>query len=100
MESYQGILTTSIRHAITKLSHIHLVTNKKQKKELSKWERVKSVFIVGSPDIDLLKSKKLPSLKSALKRYNIPFSNYGLAILHPLTSISNKEQKIKAKTFF
>lgn len=96
-----GNIDDSIRHAITKLSHIHLVTNKKAKKRVIQMgESKKSVFIVGSPDIDLLKSKKLPSLKSALKRYNIPFSNYGLAILHPLTSISNKEQKIKAKIFF
>ena len=40
-----GNIDDSIRHAITKLSHIHLVTNKKAKKELSKWERVKKVFL-------------------------------------------------------
>jgi UDP-N-acetylglucosamine 2-epimerase (hydrolysing) len=96
-----GNIDDSIRHAITKLSHIHLVTNKVAKKRVIQMgESKKSIFIVGSPDIDLLKSKRLPDLKSALKRYNISFSNYSIAILHPITTISNKEQKAKARIFF
>lgn len=96
-----GNIDDSIRHAITKLSHIHLTTNKKAKKRIIQMgERKKSIFIIGSPDIDLLKSKKLPSLKSALKRYDIPFSNYAIAILHPLNAISIRDQKLKAKNFF
>ena len=53
-----GNIDDSIRHAITKLSHIHLVTNKIAKKRIIQMgEYKKSIFIMGSPDIDLLQSK-------------------------------------------
>ena len=34
-----GTFDDSVRHAITKLSHIHLATNEHSKKELYKWEK-------------------------------------------------------------
>ena len=54
-EKTVGALDDSIRHAITKLSHIHFVSNKAAKKVLiNSGEGKDSIFITGSPDIDLL----------------------------------------------
>ena len=58
-----GTIDESIRHAITKLSHIHFVTNKKAKVRIQQLgEDKKNIFITGSPDVDLILSKRLPSI--------------------------------------
>ena len=45
-----------IRHSVTKLAHIHLVSNYNAKKNLLRMgENPKNVFIVGSPEVDLMK---------------------------------------------
>jgi UDP-N-acetylglucosamine 2-epimerase (hydrolysing) len=82
-----GTVDEMIRHAVSKLSHIHFVSNQKAKKRLLQMgENVKSIFVVGSPDVDLILSKKLPSLTKVKKRYGINFKNYAIAILHPVTT--------------
>ena len=46
----------------------------------------KNIFIIGSPDIDIMKSKELPKLNEVKKHYGINFINYGIALLHPVTT--------------
>ena len=58
-----GSIDESVRHAITKLAHIHFATNEQSKKRIIKMgERKNYVFNFGSPDIEvvdkLLNSKK------------------------------------------
>lgn len=83
-----GTIDDSIRHAVTKLSHIHLVSNQEAKNRVIQLgEKSKSIKIIGSPDIDILKSKKLKQLNEVLKRYDIPYGkDYSLAIFHPVTT--------------
>ena len=58
-----GTLDELIRHAITKLSHIHFVSNEDAKKRLIQMgESDKCVFVIGSPDIDVMYSDELPSI--------------------------------------
>ena len=58
-----GTIDESIRHAITKLSHIHFVSNKNSKDRVIKLgENPKLVFNVGCPRID--------EIKKILKKYN------------------------------
>jgi UDP-N-acetylglucosamine 2-epimerase (hydrolysing) len=85
-----GTIDEHIRHAISKFSHIHLVANNDAKIILkSLGEDLKNVHVVGSSDIDIMKSKKLPSLDSVKKRYKIKFSNYSIGIFHPETTKIN-----------
>ena len=44
------------------------------------------IFVIGSPDIDLMVSKDLPSLFSVRKHYEIPFDEYAIFICHPVTT--------------
>ena len=54
-----GNIDDTIRHAVTKLSHIHFVGNNKAKKRvLNMGEKRNSVFTIGSPDMDILLSQK------------------------------------------
>lgn len=50
-----GTIDESVRHAITKLAHFHLVTNEKSMQRVIKMgESPKYVFNVGSTDVELL----------------------------------------------
>ena len=99
-----GTVDEMLRHAISKISQIHLVSNQIAKKRLIQMgENKKNIFIVGSPDVDVILSDNLPSLKKVRKRYEIKFNKFAIAILHPVTTnIKNleRESKIFFKTLF
>lgn len=82
-----GTVDEILRHAISKLAHAHFVTNLRAKKRLTQMGEFKdNIFIIGSPDVDIINSKKLPLLDEVLKRYNIKSQQYGIGILHPVTT--------------
>ena len=82
-----GTIDELIRHAVSKMSHIHLVANDEAKKRLIQLgELPNSIFILGSPDLDLMSPKYLPSLLDVKKYYNIEFDNFSIAIFHPVTT--------------
>ena len=82
-----GTIDELIRHSISKLSHIHFVSNKSAKKRLIQMgENESSVFIIGSPDIDLMFSSKLPDIKDARDKYDIEFKKYSICLFHPVTT--------------
>lgn len=79
-----GNIDEHLRHAISKLSHVHFVSNKFAKRNLIQLgEKKESIYNVGSPDIDIMLSKNLPSLNMVKKKYSINFEKYCIAILHP-----------------
>ena len=49
-------------------------------------EKEESIFIIGSPDLDIMNSNRLPSLEEVKHHYNIKFNNYSLAMFHPITT--------------
>lgn len=82
-----GTIDELIRHSVSKLSHIHLVANELAKNRLIQMgEYANSIHIIGSPDLDLMKSKKLPLINDVKKHYDINFDNYAIGILHPVTT--------------
>lgn len=82
-----GTIDELIRHSVSKMSHIHLVTNKKAEKRLIQLgELNSSIFIIGSPDLDLMSSKNLPALDVAKGYYGIDFKDYAVAMFHPVTT--------------
>lgn len=85
-----GTIDDSIRHSITKLSHIHFVgTKSAEKRVLKMGEKKKNIFKIGSPDSDIILNKKLPSLLTVKKRYDIKFDKYSIILWHPVTSQIN-----------
>lgn len=92
-----GTIDESLRHAITKLAHVHFVSNDEARKRLLQMgENKNSIFAIGSPDIDVMKSDSLPTLKEAKNHYEISFNEYALFLYHPVTTeIENLENNIK-----
>jgi UDP-N-acetylglucosamine 2-epimerase (hydrolysing) len=82
-----GTIDELIRHAITKLSHIHFVSNKEAEKRLIQMGELKnSIFVIGSPDVDIMYSDNLPSIEETTEHYEIPFDDYSILIYHPVTT--------------
>lgn len=82
-----GTIDESIRHAITKFSHFHLVANEEaQKRILQLGESADKIFIFGSPDIDIMYSDRLPTIDTVKEYYNIPFPSYNIVLYHPVTT--------------
>ena len=82
-----GTIDGVIRHAVSKLSHIHLVANEEARKRLIQLgEDSSTIHIIGSPDLDIMLSPSLPTLAEAKSRYEIEFDSYFIAIFHPVTT--------------
>lgn len=90
-----GTIDESIRHAVSKFSHLHFVANEDAKRRLIQLGEVSdNIYIIGSPDIDIMLSDKLPDLKDVQRKYDIHFSNYAILMYHPVTT---EVKEIKAK---
>ncbi|MEA1893011.1 MAG: UDP-N-acetylglucosamine 2-epimerase [Campylobacterota bacterium] len=86
-----GTIDESIRHAVSKLAHIHLVANEEAKLRIVQLGEVKKdIFILGSPDLDLMNPSSLPRLDIVKKYYNINFENFSIAMFHPVTTEYNQ----------
>lgn len=82
-----GTIDESLRHAISKLAHVHLVCNQSAKDRLIQMGEVEqNIHIIGSPDIDIMLSEKLPTLESVKERYDINFDSYAILMYHPVTT--------------
>lgn len=82
-----GTIDELIRHSTSKMSHIHFVSNVQAKKRLIQMGELKeSIFVIGSPDVDIMFSQHLPSLVEAKQYYEIPFEHYAVAMFHPVTT--------------
>ena len=96
-----GTVDEMIRHSVSKLSHIHFVTNKAAKKVLiNSGENKKNIFITGSPDIDFLKKSYRPNIFEVKQKYGINFENYAISFLHPVTTNTKKKNKKNAEIYF
>ncbi len=82
-----GTVDELIRHSVSKLSHIHFVSNESAAKRLIQMGEIKSsIFTIGSPDIDIMFSENLPSIEAVKKYYQIPFDTYAIVMFHPVTT--------------
>ncbi len=94
-----GTVDELIRHSVSKLSHIHFVSNETAKKRLVQMgELEESIYDIGSPDVDVMFSNKLASLEEVKKNYEIPFDKYAVAMFHPVTTEFGKMSE-NAKDF-
>jgi len=89
-----GTIDELIRHSVSKLSHIHFVSSNNAKKRLVQMgEMSESIYVIGSPDIDIMLSKNLPAIESVKEYYEIPFDNFAIAMFHPITTENDKMLK-------
>jgi UDP-N-acetylglucosamine 2-epimerase (hydrolysing) len=82
-----GTIDEIIRHSVSKLSQVHFVTNLTAKRRLVQMGEIeKNIFIIGSPDIDVVIKKKLPKKSELELKYNILFEKYAICIFHPVVT--------------
>lgn len=82
-----GTIDELIRHAVSKLAHVHFVSNPvAERRLLQMGEEPGSIHVIGSPDIDVMLSDDLPPLDEVKARYGIPFEDYALLVYHPVTT--------------
>lgn len=82
-----GTVDETIRHAVSKLSHLHFVANDDAARRVRQLGEVpEHIFVIGSPDIDVMHSPDLPSLESVRERYGIHYPEYGILLFHPVTT--------------
>lgn len=106
-----GNVDNPIRHATSKLSSIHFVTNGESKNRLIRMgESEKRIYNVGSPALDKFITTRWIKKEFLLEEFNREeWSNYALVVFHPLLGeeefagqyfeeilLTLKEEKIKA----
>lgn len=94
---FSGTVDELIRHSITKLAHIHYVANDAARDVvLQLGESPDSIWLIGSPEVDIMLSPNLPSLAEVKSYYNIPFNAFSVLAYHPVTTeIDEVRQQVK-----
>ena len=97
-----GTIDESLRHAMTKFSHIHFTANNETKERLIRMgEMPKYIFPVGCPSIDALISEKLVSREKILEKFKIDILKpFTVIIQHPVTTELKKSKHQMMETIY
>ena len=81
-----GTVDEPVRHAISKLSHYHLVATAESKSRLIRMgERPEAIYVTGAPGLDGLVAMAEMSTKSSMNTINFPLDKpFILAVFHPV----------------
>ena len=95
-----GTVDELLRHSISKLSHLHFVANDEARDRLIQMgEEPAAIYVIGSPDIDVMLSTGLPSLGEVRTKYEIAFEEYVVFLYHPVTTeVNSLKQRLAAVT--
>jgi GDP/UDP-N,N'-diacetylbacillosamine 2-epimerase (hydrolysing) len=90
-ETTEGTLDDSMRHAITKMSHLHFTsTEVYRKRVIQMGESPEMVFNVGALGIDNIRKMRLLTREELTKELGITFNRYNLLVtFHPVTLDEN-----------
>lgn len=95
-----GSIDESVRHAITKLSHIHFPASKKSYERLVKLgENKNNIFLTGCPSLDLIKKNNLKIDNKFIKNFKyignkLDFKKkYIVVLYHPVTTKYELEKR-------
>lgn len=89
-----GAIDDSIRHSITKMSHVHFVSTKQYKKRVQQLGEAEwRIHVTGSPSVDNCKSKNLLTKEVLSHNLNITLDKTILVTFHPITREIGKNKK-------
>jgi len=82
----------SIRHAITKIAHIHFAHTKNNAERIKKMgEEKHRIYITGALTNDTILNKTLPTKKEIFSKYNLDRNKPTfLVVQHPITTLKDK----------
>lgn len=83
----EGAFDDSFRHAITKMAHLHFVTNEMSARRVRQMgEADDRIHVVGSPGLDLIRTTPVPSREAFFASVGlVPGAVNVLATFHPVT---------------
>lgn len=85
-EVTEGVIDDAIRHSITKMSHLHFVANEKYKKRVIQLgENPNTVFNVGDPGVENIRSMNYLTKKELESFYGENIDKLLLVTFHPVT---------------
>jgi UDP-hydrolysing UDP-N-acetyl-D-glucosamine 2-epimerase len=86
-EETEGAFDNALRHAITKMSHLHLVSHRTYaERVVSMGEPPDTVHVVGAPGLDNLRRDDLPGREALERHLGIPLAPPVVVVtLHPTT---------------
>ena len=85
-----GTVDELMRHTITKMSHLHFVSNDEARdRVVGMGEYPAKVHVIGSPNIDIMLSPDLPSIDEVRRRYEIEHQDFAILALHPVVGASD-----------
>jgi len=90
-----GTIDEIFRHCNTKLAHFHLVSSDDARSRVLRLgEHPSSIHVIGSPELDIHARESSIDIADVRSRYDIPSSDFGICVFHPVTSeiSSIKEQ--------
>jgi len=90
-ETTEGAFDESLRHSITKMSHLHFVAAKEYRNRVIQLgEDPKNVFLVGGLVIDNIKKLNLYSRSQLEKKLNLKFKKKNLLITYNPVTLDNQ----------
>lgn len=94
-DTTEGSFDESIRHSITKMSHLHFVTNEVAAQRVRQMgEKQEHIYNVGSPSLDYIKRVKLLNKEELEQAIDFKFEKKNLLItFHPATLDSCSSDK-------
>jgi len=86
-----GAVDESIRHALTKIAHIHLAHTQENADRIQKMGEEKNrIFVVGALTLDTILNRTLPSKEEVFSKYNLnPNKTTFLVVQHPVTTLKD-----------
>ncbi len=93
-----GTLDESMRHAITKMSHVHCCATQQSKKRILKLgEEPWRVHVVGAPGLDMIRKKEFPKKEKIRETFHLNSNKPTLLVIqHPVTTeIESAESQMR-----
>ena len=95
-----GTIDEILRHCNSKLAYCHFVSSKTAGRRVQTLgESADSIHVIGSPELDIHAQPSGFMLQDVLDHYKISQSDYGICILHPVTSESDNMGQQAADLF-
>ncbi|MFN3281567.1 MAG: UDP-N-acetylglucosamine 2-epimerase, partial [Tabrizicola sp.] len=82
-----GTIDEMFRHCNSKLCASHFVSSEAAaRRVMALGESEDAIHVIGSPELDFHSRPSGVTLSEVRARYAIPFTDYGIAVFHPVTS--------------